>query len=1168
MHDGRKWQGVGQRESQRLSTAIPEKVRVMSSLRQFFRAVSLISVLLAGAAQHASGQERLCDTAFEDCREPLWALIDRETVGIDVSFWFMQDTSYATKIIARFNAGVPVRILVDPRANPIYSGNQTVLNMFRDAGIPMRFKNGGGILHMKFMLFAGQNKLEFSGANFSPAFFVPTVPFQDYIDEAIYFTDDPVVVNSFKTQMDNLWTDTVNYSNFGNITGPLTRRYPTFPIDPELNFPPSADGSQDYYNRTAFNMNHESQKIDIIMYRITNDRFTNTTRDAVLRGIPVRLITEQDEYRNVDRQWDAYNVDLMYMAGVQIRLRAHQGLNHEKAVLLYSKGMTIFGSSNWTGPSSNSQQENNYFTQKSWFFNWFVDHFERKWNSAETKPFIPLPPTTPSYLSPANNALNQPTNLTLRWEGGPWAHRYDIYFGTTSNPPLIAADQNIGRVDNGVVESYPLPPLVAGTRYFWRIVSRTMANQTANGPTWSFTTAGVALPAPTVSSISPATGSTTGGTSVTITGTNFQAGATVTFGGTPATSVNVTNSSSITALTPARSQGTVGVTVTNPDSQSGTLANSYTYTPPPPPPPSPSGEVVLYAAEAPVVIGNWSLASDLSAAGGARIGNPDANLPKLAEALANPPNYFEMTFHALAGTPYRLWIRGKALADFWGNDSVFVQFSDSTDNGGAAVYRIGTTSGAPINLEECSGCGLSGWGWQDTGWGVGVLGPLTYFANSGSHTIRVQMREDGLSIDQIVLSPNAYLNSPPGLARNDSTILARSDGGGGDPAPTIASVSPDSGSTQGGTAVTINGSNFLANASVTFGGAAAASVNVTGATSLTAVTPARAAGSVNVTVTNTDGQSATLVNGFTYQAPPPGPAPTVTSVSPPNGPTTGGNTVTIAGTNFAAGATVTFGGSPGSNINVIGGTSISVVAPAHSAGSVDVAVTNADGQSGSLADGYTFVFSQPLETVMLEDDFNDSAIDPTKWNAANLFSGFTDTGIPVVETNQRLEIGPLLQNASGSHYGGIRSVSAFDFTNAYCQVAIVQATSSSTSSDTMLTVGRDANSYYRIFVEGGSLILQKRINGSKATLLSATYNSVNDFYWRIRHESATGNVVFETASDNGGSPGTWNARFSELWNTSAIPLQAVLFELKGGTWQPEGNSPGKAVFDRFKAARP
>ena len=59
-----------------------------------------------------------------------------ETVGLDVAFWFMQDSSYATKLINRFNAGVPVRVLVDPRANPTYAGNEDVLNMLRDAGIP------------------------------------------------------------------------------------------------------------------------------------------------------------------------------------------------------------------------------------------------------------------------------------------------------------------------------------------------------------------------------------------------------------------------------------------------------------------------------------------------------------------------------------------------------------------------------------------------------------------------------------------------------------------------------------------------------------------------------------------------------------------------------------------------------------------------------------------------------------------------------------------------------------------------------------------------------------------------------------------------------------------------------------------------------------------------
>ena len=202
---------------------------------------ALVFAVLMLVSSRTQAQERLCDPAFEDCRTPLWNLIDAETVGIDVAFWFMQDSSYATKLINRFKAGVPVRVLVDPRANANFAGNDAVLEQLKAAGIPMRYKAGGGILHWKMMLFAGQNKLEFSGANYSGNFFVPDAPNSNYFDEAIYFTNDPSLIQSFKTKFDDVWTDTVLYANFANISGPLTRRYPTTAINPELNFPPSLD---------------------------------------------------------------------------------------------------------------------------------------------------------------------------------------------------------------------------------------------------------------------------------------------------------------------------------------------------------------------------------------------------------------------------------------------------------------------------------------------------------------------------------------------------------------------------------------------------------------------------------------------------------------------------------------------------------------------------------------------------------------------------------------------------------------------------------------------------------------------------------------------------------------------------------------------------------------
>ena len=89
---------------------------------------------------------------------------------------------------------------------------------------------------------------------------------------------------------------------------------------------------------------------------------------------------------------------------------------------------------------------------------------------------------------------------------------------------------------------------------------------------------GTGNPAPTVSSILPVSGTTAGGTPVTIGGTGFLPGATVMIGGNFATSVNVMNSGTITAVTPAHAAGAVNVVVTNSDSQIGTLPNGYTYT--------------------------------------------------------------------------------------------------------------------------------------------------------------------------------------------------------------------------------------------------------------------------------------------------------------------------------------------------------------------------------------------------------------------------------------------------------------------------------------------------------------------------------------------------------------------------------------------------------------
>ena len=184
------------------------------------------------------------------------------------------------------------------------------------------------------------------------------------------------------------------------------------------------------------------------------------------------------------------------------------------------------------------------------------------------------------------------------------------------------------------------------------------------------------------------------------------------------------------------------------------------------------GTIVRYAAEATSVQGNWRVLVDPTAAGGSRIGQPDAGAAKILTPAANPAHYFEVTFSADENKPYRLWVRGRAEADSYDNDSVYVQFSGSVTSSGTPINRIQTTEAASVKLEDCTGCGVAGWGWQDNGWGTGILGPAMYFTG-GPQTMRIQAREDGFSIDQIVLSADTYLTTAPGRTKNDATILGK-----------------------------------------------------------------------------------------------------------------------------------------------------------------------------------------------------------------------------------------------------------------------------------------------------------------------------------------------------------------------------------------------------------
>lgn len=150
----------------------------------------------------------------------------------------------------------------------------------------------------------------------------------------------------------------------------------------------------------------------------------------------------------------------------------------------------------------------------------------------------------------------------------------------------------------------------------------------------------------------------------------------------------------------------------------------------------------------------------------------DQGWASLDAPQAAPAHYFEMTFDAPAATTYRVWLRLRAIGNSKWNDAVWVQFSDSVLTSGSAAYRIGTSSGLMVNLERCSGCGVSGWGWQNRAWWLSQQTTVR-FAAAGTHTIRVQTREDGVEVDQIVLSPATYMSAAPGQPLNDTVIVPK-----------------------------------------------------------------------------------------------------------------------------------------------------------------------------------------------------------------------------------------------------------------------------------------------------------------------------------------------------------------------------------------------------------
>jgi IPT/TIG domain-containing protein len=298
------------------------------------------------------------------------------------------------------------------------------------------------------------------------------------------------------------------------------------------------------------------------------------------------------------------------------------------------------------------------------------------------------------------------------------------------------------------------------------------------------------------------------------------------------------------------------------------------------------------------------------------------------------------------------------------------------------------TSGYPTGdvylSTRCGGSGRGG-GYHTTTYSawVGVnwdftAAVISYIALSAAPTVNATFSAFDAYGNQVYnQSNNAYLALASGFI----------------PVPRVTAVSPTSGPAAGGTKVTIAGTGFTGATGVTFGGTAAGSFTLNSSTSITVVSPAASAGTVDVTVANGGGTSAPSARDqFTFVA-----APSVSSLSPTTGSVGGGTEVTITGANFTGATEVTFDGTP-AGFSVNSDTSITAISPAaESADSVHVRVTTVGGRSStSASDRFSYTVSTPAVTGISP---NVGPVDGGTWvtiSGAN-FTGTTEVsfgGIP------------------------------------------------------------------------------------------------------------------------------------------------------------------------------
>jgi RHS repeat-associated protein len=429
-------------------------------------------------------------------------------------------------------------------------------------------------------------------------------------------------------------------------------------------------------------------------------------------------------------------------------------------------------------------------------------------------------------------------------------------------------------------------------------------------------------PVPAVTGIAPASGATTGGTVVTITGTGFSGATAVSFGALAATQVTVVSGTKITVTSPAHAAGSIDVTVTTPGGVSPVVAaDTFTYLTSP--------AVTAVAPVSGPVKGGTVVTITGSGFGGATAVMFGTTPAASFSAVSSTKITATSPAHAAGAVDVTVTTPGGGSAAVAADKFSYVT--------GPAVTAVAPVSG-PVKggtVVTITGSGLGG----ATAVMFGTTPAASFSAVSSTKITATSPAHAAGAVDVTVTAPGG---GSAAVAADKFSYLA---------VPAVTKVAPASGTVKGGTAVTITGTALTGATAVMFGTTPAASVTVVSSTKITVTAPAHAAGAVNISVTTPGGLSAVVAaDKFSYLA-----VPAVTNVTPASGSAKGGTAVTITGTGFTGATAVAFGTALATKITVASSTKITVTSPAHAAGAVNIVVTTPGGGSAVVtADKFTY----------------------------------------------------------------------------------------------------------------------------------------------------------------------------------------------------------------------